>query len=166
VPGNDREVEETHELDLEVVFIFSHEPRIKKATKLRGLSPRANYTDRATAACRRILIDRGCCVVSATDPHGRILGFLDRHEPRMKLTNEYSGMELTTTLGVSPASQQANQSRFLFLLLAHRLHVPLLPRALPQFDRPTAHVAPCQQSVSRKYYSPTRLITLITTEGH
>jgi hypothetical protein len=24
-----------------------------KKTKLRGLSPRANYTDRATAACRR-----------------------------------------------------------------------------------------------------------------
>jgi hypothetical protein len=25
----------------------------KQANKLRGLSPRANYTDRATAACRR-----------------------------------------------------------------------------------------------------------------
>jgi hypothetical protein len=25
----------------------------KKKTELRGLSPRANYTDRATAACRR-----------------------------------------------------------------------------------------------------------------
>jgi hypothetical protein len=25
----------------------------KKKTKLRGLSPQANYTDRATAACRR-----------------------------------------------------------------------------------------------------------------
>jgi hypothetical protein len=25
----------------------------KKKTKLRGLSPRANYTDRATAACQR-----------------------------------------------------------------------------------------------------------------
>jgi hypothetical protein len=23
-------------------------------------------------------VDRECCVVSATDPHGRILGFLDR----------------------------------------------------------------------------------------
>jgi hypothetical protein len=27
--------------------------RERKLTKLRGLSPRANYTDRATAACRR-----------------------------------------------------------------------------------------------------------------
>jgi hypothetical protein len=27
--------------------------RGKKKTKLHGLSPRANYTDRATAACRR-----------------------------------------------------------------------------------------------------------------
>jgi hypothetical protein len=26
---------------------------IKKKNKLHGLSPRANYTDRATAACRR-----------------------------------------------------------------------------------------------------------------
>jgi hypothetical protein len=49
--------------------------------KLHGLSPRANYTDRATAACGRsecqIFADRGCHVVSVTDPHGRILGFID-----------------------------------------------------------------------------------------
>jgi hypothetical protein len=29
------------------------QPSLKTKTKLRGLSPRANYTDRATAACRR-----------------------------------------------------------------------------------------------------------------
>jgi hypothetical protein len=50
--------------------------------KLHGLSPRANYTDRATAACRRsdcqLFTDRGCHVVSVTDPYCRILGFLDR----------------------------------------------------------------------------------------
>jgi hypothetical protein len=51
--------------------------------KHRGLSPRANYTDRVTAACRRsdcqlLRIDRGFHVVSMTDPYGRILGFLDR----------------------------------------------------------------------------------------
>jgi hypothetical protein len=45
--------------------------------KLRGLSPQANYTDRATSACRR-RSDRGCRVVSATHPHDHILGFLDR----------------------------------------------------------------------------------------
>jgi hypothetical protein len=28
-------------------------PTLKLKTKLHGLSPRANYTDRATAACRR-----------------------------------------------------------------------------------------------------------------
>jgi hypothetical protein len=28
-------------------------PKKKKKTKLRGASPQANYTDRATAACRR-----------------------------------------------------------------------------------------------------------------
>jgi hypothetical protein len=53
---------------------------IKK--KLHGLNPRANYTDRATAAWRRsdcqLFADRGCHVVSVTDPYGRILGFLDR----------------------------------------------------------------------------------------
>jgi hypothetical protein len=53
-----------------------------KKTKLHGLSPRANYTDRTTAACRRsdcqLFADRGCHVVSVTDPYGHILGFLDR----------------------------------------------------------------------------------------
>jgi hypothetical protein len=46
------------------------------------MSPRANYTDRATAACLRsdcqLFADRGCHVVSVTDPYGRILDFLDR----------------------------------------------------------------------------------------
>jgi hypothetical protein len=41
-------------------------------TKLHGLSPPANYTDRGTAACRRndcqLFADRGCYVVSVTDP--------------------------------------------------------------------------------------------------
>jgi hypothetical protein len=53
-----------------------------KKTKLHGLSPRANYTDKATAACRRsdyqLFADRGCHVVSVTDPYDRILDFLDR----------------------------------------------------------------------------------------
>jgi hypothetical protein len=42
--------------------------------KLRGLSPQANYTDRATAAVGEVVptfADRGCCVVSAKGPHGR-----------------------------------------------------------------------------------------------
>jgi hypothetical protein len=50
---------------------------------LRGLNPQANYTDRATAACRRsdcqLFADRVCHVVSLTDPYGCILGFLDRN---------------------------------------------------------------------------------------
>jgi hypothetical protein len=53
-----------------------------KRTKIHGLCPRANHTDRATAVCRRsewnLLADRMCHVVSVTDPYGRILGFLDR----------------------------------------------------------------------------------------
>jgi hypothetical protein len=46
------------------------------------MSPRANYTDRKTAACRRsdcqLLQIEGYHVVSVTDPYGRILDFLDR----------------------------------------------------------------------------------------
>jgi hypothetical protein len=42
--------------------------------KLRGLSPQANYTDRATAAVGEVVpafAGRGCYVVSVTDSHGR-----------------------------------------------------------------------------------------------
>jgi hypothetical protein len=65
-------------------YIAYAEVCTKKKTKkkLHGLSPRANYTDRATAACRRsdclLFADRGCHVVSVTDPYGRVLGFPDR----------------------------------------------------------------------------------------
>jgi hypothetical protein len=51
-------------------------------TKLRGLSSRAKYTDRATAACQKKLVpffaDRECHVVSVKDPDGCIFDFLDR----------------------------------------------------------------------------------------
>jgi hypothetical protein len=44
--------------------------------------PQTNYTDRATAACQRswcqLFADRGCHVVSVTNPYGRILALLDR----------------------------------------------------------------------------------------
>ena len=46
-----------------------------KTKKLRGFSPRANYTDRAAAAGRRsycqLLRIEGCHVVSVTVPHSR-----------------------------------------------------------------------------------------------
>jgi hypothetical protein len=51
---------------------------ILKLKKIRGLSPQANNIDRATAKLVPIFADRGRRVVSATDPRGRILGFLDR----------------------------------------------------------------------------------------
>ena len=49
----------------------------KLKTKLRGLSPRANYTDRAAAAgwrsyCQLLRIE-GCHVVSVTVPRGRLI---------------------------------------------------------------------------------------------
>jgi hypothetical protein len=45
-----------------------------KTNKLRGLSPQANYTDRAATAVGEVVptfAGRGCYVVSATDSHGR-----------------------------------------------------------------------------------------------
>jgi hypothetical protein len=51
------------------------------SNKLLGLSPLANYTDRAIAASQQIsanVCDRGCHVVSVTDPYSRILRFLDQ----------------------------------------------------------------------------------------
>jgi hypothetical protein len=72
-------------------FQTDYLPLYHKQTKqLRGLSPPAKYTDRATATYGRsanFLADRGCCVVSATDPHGRILGFLDRNRYYLLLQN-------------------------------------------------------------------------------
>jgi hypothetical protein len=64
-------------------YHLSWDPRLKlKKTKLHGLSLRANYTDRATAAFWRsdckLFANRGCDVVSVMDPYGHILGFLDR----------------------------------------------------------------------------------------
>jgi hypothetical protein len=51
-------------------YYHDHHPYI--GHKLRGLSARANYTDRATAACRRsycqLLRIEGCRMVSAADP--------------------------------------------------------------------------------------------------
>jgi hypothetical protein len=61
-------------------YYYSH-------TQIRGLNPQANYTDRATerpsdrrlsAKLVPIFADRGCHVVSVTNPYGRILVFLDR----------------------------------------------------------------------------------------
>jgi hypothetical protein len=53
-------------------ILYNVEP--VEITKLRGLSPQANYTDRATAAVDEVVptfAGRGCYVVSATDYHRR-----------------------------------------------------------------------------------------------
>jgi hypothetical protein len=54
----------------------------KLKLKLHGQSARANYTDRATAACRRsdcqLLRIDGATWSAVSDPYGRILSFLDR----------------------------------------------------------------------------------------
>jgi hypothetical protein len=64
------------------IFIYIKETKNKQTNKLRGLSTKANYTDRAnrrlSAKLVPTFVDRGCGVVSATDPPGRNLGFLDR----------------------------------------------------------------------------------------
>jgi ElaB/YqjD/DUF883 family membrane-anchored ribosome-binding protein len=62
--------------------VTSQKATFLKKKKQHGLSSRANYTDRATAACRRsdfqLLRIEGYHVVSVTDSYGHILGFLDR----------------------------------------------------------------------------------------
>jgi hypothetical protein len=71
-----------HNLSREVLEFYEYTCRVsyilftKTKTKLHGLSPRANYTDRAKWL--PTFADRGCHVVSVTDPSGRILGSLDR----------------------------------------------------------------------------------------
>jgi hypothetical protein len=60
------------------VYDISHICEMLLTYLLRGLSPQANYTDRATAKLVLTFADRECHVVSVTDPYGRILGFLDR----------------------------------------------------------------------------------------
>jgi hypothetical protein len=58
------------------------ELRNKYIKKTTWFSPRANYADRVSAACRRsdcqLFAERGCHVVSVTYLYGRILGFIDR----------------------------------------------------------------------------------------
>jgi hypothetical protein len=64
------------------VLIFATNKELKMEEQLRGFRPLANYTDRATRRLSETLVptsaDRGCRVVSAADPCGHILGFLDR----------------------------------------------------------------------------------------
>jgi hypothetical protein len=59
------------EINLNSVYKYSSYVTEKK---LRGLSPQANYTDRAVAVVGEVVptfAGRGCYVVSATDSHGR-----------------------------------------------------------------------------------------------
>jgi CBS-domain-containing membrane protein len=63
------------------IYLASNRNEYQK--KLRGLSLRAKYLpsdSRLSAKLVPTFADRGCHVVSVTDPYGRILGFLDRNE--------------------------------------------------------------------------------------
>jgi hypothetical protein len=57
-------------------------PIVRNSLKKKDLWSESNYTDKATSACRWKLVptfaDRGCRMVSAMDPHSRILSSLDR----------------------------------------------------------------------------------------
>jgi hypothetical protein len=70
-------------LDYECLLIYCDEWKItahcsgnmltEPYKNLRGFSPQANYTDRVTVACWRLVptfADRGCRVVSLMDHHG------------------------------------------------------------------------------------------------
>jgi hypothetical protein len=65
------------------VSVLSPKVKLKlKKTKLRGLSPLANYTDRERRMSVKLVstfAERGCHVVSTADPYGHNLGFLDRN---------------------------------------------------------------------------------------
>jgi hypothetical protein len=68
------------------IYIYIYIYIYLQKTKLHDLSPRANYTDRATERpplfCEvsvNVFADRGCHVVSVTNPYGCNLGFLDRN---------------------------------------------------------------------------------------
>jgi hypothetical protein len=60
--------------DCKQIFWYFGNPEVytSKQNKLLGFSPQANYTDQVTAACWQSWCqpDRGCCVVSTTNPHG------------------------------------------------------------------------------------------------
>jgi hypothetical protein len=62
------------------VYVRLFCPVLAKALRRADpFSPQANPRDRRLSAkLVPALVDRGCRVVSATDPHGRNLGFLDR----------------------------------------------------------------------------------------
>jgi len=66
-----------------------------------------------------------------------------KYSYKMNTDKCQKNQQLTTVRFRSPASKQTNESCFLFLFLSHCVYVPLLPRALPQFDRSTAHISPC-----------------------
>jgi hypothetical protein len=68
--------------------------------KLHGLSPRANSpTEQPPLVCEVMptFADRGCHVISVTDPYGRILGFLDRS--RATFLSSSSSVVLTRLSG-------------------------------------------------------------------
>jgi hypothetical protein len=67
---------------------------------LRGLSPQANYTDRATAACRRSycqLLRIEGATWSAWHPYGHVLGFLGRTCCVNPIDNTHYAPIITTT---------------------------------------------------------------------
>jgi hypothetical protein len=76
---------------LPATFHTCHKTKQDQKNNHRGLSPRANYTYRATAALSAKLVqtfaDRSCHMVSATDSYGRMLGFLDRTSKKYKFSH-------------------------------------------------------------------------------
>jgi hypothetical protein len=65
------------------LWILGRGAKKLNCTKIRGLSPRAKYTGRvsdrrlSSKLVQNFFAEKRCHVVSVTDNHGRILGFLD-----------------------------------------------------------------------------------------
>jgi hypothetical protein len=68
---------EDKQMDLTVSYMNSP---LAKTTKLRDLSPWANYTERLPLSAKLVptFADKRWHVVRVTDPYGRILRFLDQ----------------------------------------------------------------------------------------
>jgi hypothetical protein len=111
---------------------YSNIPSSQTYTKLRGLSPQANYTDRATAACQwSFSVDKTCSIYWAqTEDEHRIqppkLYVLDKTRAMYNIQNcdSYSNIPSSQTYKKSPWPQSASE---LYRPSDRRLSVKLVP---------------------------------------
>jgi hypothetical protein len=115
-------------------------------------SPQANYTDRATAACRQSLVptfaDRVCRMVSATDPQAVNFGFLDRSRYFLEIAPQLSSRgwvdrsfrlvtnKIINFLRSRSLPSHSNSQHLMEPECSHHVHksVPLVPECYRQVE--------------------------------